>query len=111
MMERLMSTLDDSFLTIQYVPLVSSFPFLSDHTFFCFLLLLFKIQDKFLRLIVTFFSKPDVDHNCNGIYGVNPKTGKPWEDELCAGTNPVGSAILGDSAGTFHISNAQPLTF
>jgi acyloxyacyl hydrolase len=47
---------------------------------------------------------PNVDHDCNGIYGVNPNTGKPWEDELCARTQPMGAAILGDSAGAhFHI--------
>jgi hypothetical protein len=43
--------------------------------------------------------QPDVDHDCNGIFGIDPKTGKPWEDELCAGTQPMGVAILGNSAG------------
>jgi acyloxyacyl hydrolase len=44
-----------------------------------------------------------VDHDCNGIFGVNPNTGNSYEDELCAGTNPYGVIVIGDSAGTQHI--------
>lgn len=43
-----------------------------------------------------------VDHNCNGISGGN-ETGL-YEDLFCAGTQPRGIAILGDSATAhFHI--------
>lgn len=43
-----------------------------------------------------------VDHNCNGIVGGN-ETGL-YEDLFCAGTQPRGIAILGDSATAhFHI--------
>jgi acyloxyacyl hydrolase len=45
-----------------------------------------------------------VDHNCNGIHGVDSKTGKAWEDEFCNDTNRMGIAILGDSvAAHFHL--------
>eukprot|EP00041_Stephanoeca_diplocostata_P012168 m.202731 g.202731 ORF g.202731 m.202731 type:complete len:510 (+) comp18841_c0_seq3:113-1642(+) len=44
------------------------------------------------------------DSNCNGIYGVNPTTGVPYEVEMCAGTNQFGIAVLGDSASAhFHV--------
>lgn len=44
-----------------------------------------------------------VDHDCNGIFGVNPNTGNSYEDELCAGTNPYGVIVIGDSAvAHFH---------
>ncbi len=47
---------------------------------------------------------PKTDWNCNGISGVNPATGKSYEDELCSGTPPFGVAYVGDSAGAhFHI--------
>ncbi len=47
---------------------------------------------------------PTVDWNCNGIYGVNPETGKGYEEELCSGTPQYGIAYVGDSAGAhFHI--------
>lgn len=47
----------------------------------------------------------DVDHNCNGIYGVNATTGIPYEEAFCSGSNaPMGIAILGDSATAhFHL--------
>ena len=42
--------------------------------------------------------------NCNGIVGVNPVTGVPYEQELCEGTQPHGIAVLGDSASAhFHV--------
>lgn len=44
----------------------------------------------------------DVDHNCNGIYGVDPN-GKPYEDKFCAATEQRGVITLGDSA-TAHFS-------
>ncbi|MES1912968.1 MAG: hypothetical protein MHM6MM_005208 [Cercozoa sp. M6MM] len=40
-----------------------------------------------------------VDHNCNGIFGVNPRTGNDFQSELCADTPHMGVAILSDSAG------------
>jgi acyloxyacyl hydrolase len=44
------------------------------------------------------------DHNCNGIRGTNPSTGRSYESELCAGTDPHGVVILGDSAAAhFHV--------
>ena len=47
---------------------------------------------------------PAVDHNCNGIYGVNA-TGGSYEQLFCSGANqPMGVGILGDSATAhFHI--------
>jgi len=46
---------------------------------------------------------PEVDHNCNGIYGVD-ETGVSWEERLCGGANaPIGLVFLGDSA-TAHFS-------
>ncbi|CAF3243138.1 unnamed protein product [Rotaria sp. Silwood2] len=44
------------------------------------------------------------DHNCNGIYGMNSASGKPWEDEFCNETQRIGIAVLGDSISAhFHI--------
>ncbi|XP_070574301.1 acyloxyacyl hydrolase-like [Ptychodera flava] len=44
------------------------------------------------------------DSNCNGIYGVDPVSGIPYEQTLCGDSGPMGIAILGDSAGAhFHI--------
>jgi len=35
---------------------------------------------------------------------VNHETGRPYESELCDGTEPMGLMLLGDSAGAhFHI--------
>ena len=47
---------------------------------------------------------PTVDHNCNGISGVNA-TGGSYEQHFCSGANrPMGVGILGDSATAhFHI--------
>ena len=39
-----------------------------------------------------------VDNNCNGIAGVDPVTGRAYEDLLCSGTGQRGVAVLGDSA-------------
>jgi len=46
---------------------------------------------------------PEVDHNCNGIFGSNA-TGS-YESMFCSGANaPMGVAILGDSAAAhFHL--------
>ena len=47
------------------------------------------------------------DSNCNGIYGVDPATGKTYESLWCEGTGQMGIALLGDSAGAhFHIPPA-----
>ena len=44
------------------------------------------------------------DHTCNGIYGMNSASGRPWEEELCNETQRMGIAILGDSISAhFHI--------
>nr|XP_002121122.3 acyloxyacyl hydrolase-like [Ciona intestinalis] len=44
------------------------------------------------------------DSNCNGIYGADPQTGRPYEELYCANTNPKGVVILGDSAAAhFHL--------
>eukprot|EP01116_Phalansterium_solitarium_P008550 TRINITY_DN22476_c0_g1_i1.p1 TRINITY_DN22476_c0_g1~~TRINITY_DN22476_c0_g1_i1.p1 ORF type:complete len:599 (-),score=181.25 TRINITY_DN22476_c0_g1_i1:127-1887(-) len=47
---------------------------------------------------------PEIDHDCNGIYGVDNVTGKSWEELLCSGSQHFGSILLGDSAGAhFHV--------
>lgn len=48
---------------------------------------------------------PNVDHDCNGIAGVDPTSHTPYEELWCSGENaPIGVAILGDSAAAhFHI--------
>jgi acyloxyacyl hydrolase len=38
------------------------------------------------------------DNNCNGIYGIDPVSGKSYEDLFCTGTGQLGVAVLGDSA-------------
>jgi len=44
------------------------------------------------------------DSNCNGIFGVDPKSGQPYEKEWCGNSNPKGVAVIGDSASAhFHI--------
>ncbi|XP_012861446.2 acyloxyacyl hydrolase [Echinops telfairi] len=45
------------------------------------------------------------DSNCNGIWGVDPKDGIPYEKKFCEGSQPRGVILLGDSAGAhFHIA-------
>jgi len=45
-----------------------------------------------------------IDHNCNGIFGLNPTTNQPWETEFCNDTQRLGIAVLGDSVSAhFHI--------
>lgn len=45
-----------------------------------------------------------VDTNCNGIFGVDPSSGKTYETLWCNGTGQMGAVILGDSAGAhFHL--------
>lgn len=39
------------------------------------------------------------DYNCNGIWGVDPVTGMPWEDILCKDFDPRGIIYIGDSVG------------
>ncbi|XP_064025799.1 acyloxyacyl hydrolase isoform X2 [Pogoniulus pusillus] len=44
------------------------------------------------------------DSNCNGIWGVDPKDGIPYEEKFCKGAGSQGVMLLGDSAGAhFHI--------
>eukprot|EP01114_Cavostelium_apophysatum_P007754 TRINITY_DN19938_c0_g1_i2.p1 TRINITY_DN19938_c0_g1~~TRINITY_DN19938_c0_g1_i2.p1 ORF type:complete len:562 (-),score=85.30 TRINITY_DN19938_c0_g1_i2:69-1754(-) len=45
---------------------------------------------------------PSIDHNCNGIKGKNTQ-GKAWEEVLCGNSGPLGTIVLGDSAGA-HFS-------
>ncbi|XP_057588675.1 acyloxyacyl hydrolase isoform X2 [Hippopotamus amphibius kiboko] len=46
----------------------------------------------------------DQDSNCNGIWGVDPKDGIPYEKKFCEGSQPRGIILLADSAGAhFHI--------
>ncbi|XP_014667051.1 PREDICTED: acyloxyacyl hydrolase-like [Priapulus caudatus] len=43
------------------------------------------------------------DSNCNGIHGTNPDTGQSYERELCSGSRPMGTIVIGDSASAhFH---------
>ncbi len=43
------------------------------------------------------------DSNCNGIFGVNDTSGRPWEEELCGGSGQRGVIYVGDSVGAhFH---------
>lgn len=45
-----------------------------------------------------------VDHNCNGILGLDSTTGKAYEDEFCNNATHMGIAVLGDSISAhFHI--------
>ncbi|ERE79837.1 acyloxyacyl hydrolase isoform X1 [Cricetulus griseus] len=44
------------------------------------------------------------DSNCNGIWGIDPNDGIPYEKKFCEGSQPRGIILLGDSAGAhFHI--------
>lgn len=47
-----------------------------------------------------------IDYNCNGIYGSNPQTGKPWKEELCT-VPQKGLVVLGDSASAHFIIPEQ----
>jgi acyloxyacyl hydrolase len=43
------------------------------------------------------------DSNCNGIWGIDPATGRPWEDILCKNFDSRGIVYVGDSVGAhFH---------
>ena len=45
-----------------------------------------------------------IDHDCNGIFGVDPDTGMSWEETLCSITPRRGLIHIGDSASAhFHI--------
>lgn len=45
------------------------------------------------------------DSNCNGIWGIDPSDGIPYEKKFCEGSEPRGIIVLGDSASAhFHIS-------
>lgn len=41
---------------------------------------------------------PTVDHNCNGIAGVDPADGVSYEEKFCGNSQPRGIITLGDSA-------------
>ncbi|KAM3929016.1 acyloxyacyl hydrolase [Leptodactylus fuscus] len=44
------------------------------------------------------------DSNCNGIWGIDPEDGVPYEKKFCEGTDSKGIIVLGDSAAAhFHI--------
>jgi len=49
---------------------------------------------------------PEMDYNCNGIYGTN-NNGEPWENVLCGDSQPRGVMVLGDSAAA-HFSIPFP---
>ncbi|KDR21147.1 Acyloxyacyl hydrolase [Zootermopsis nevadensis] len=50
-----------------------------------------------------FMGDVTADYNCNGIWGVDPATGKPWEDILCKNFDSRGIIYVGDSVGAhFH---------
>ncbi len=45
-----------------------------------------------------------LDENCNGIFGLDSTTGRPYEEEFCNDTQRLGIAVLGDSISAhFHI--------
>ena len=47
---------------------------------------------------------PVNDGNCNGIFGMDSITGRPWEEELCDDKHRLGIAVLGDSVSAhFHL--------
>ncbi|XP_049764634.1 acyloxyacyl hydrolase-like [Schistocerca cancellata] len=47
------------------------------------------------------------DYNCNGIWGIDQKSGKPYEDEFCKETGSRGLIIIGDSVSAhFHFPEA-----
>jgi acyloxyacyl hydrolase len=45
-----------------------------------------------------------LDQNCNGIFGMDSTTGRPWEEEFCNDTQRLGIVVLGDSISAhFHL--------
>ncbi|XP_059164454.1 acyloxyacyl hydrolase-like isoform X1 [Physella acuta] len=61
------------------------------------------ISDMYPGVIPTDGDKT-LDSNCNGIFGVINNTGRTYEDELCANSQPRGVAVLGDSVSAhFHL--------
>ena len=45
-----------------------------------------------------------LDGNCNGIFGMDSRTGRPWEEQLCDDKQRLGIAVLGDSISAhFHL--------
>eukprot|EP00761_Pharyngomonas_kirbyi_P003171 gb/GECH01003175.1/.p1 GENE.gb/GECH01003175.1/~~gb/GECH01003175.1/.p1 ORF type:complete len:556 (+),score=145.26 gb/GECH01003175.1/:1-1668(+) len=53
---------------------------------------------------------PLVDHNCNGIYGVD-KNGKSYEEQYCNGTDVRSFVAFGDSVGAAFEVPAQWILF
>jgi acyloxyacyl hydrolase len=49
-------------------------------------------------VVVAVQGKESADYNCNGINGVDPTSGRPWKDLLCANSQQMGAVIFGDSA-------------
>ena len=44
------------------------------------------------------------DQNCNGIFGIDSTTGRPWEEQFCNDSKRIGLAVLGDSISAhFHL--------
>ncbi len=50
-----------------------------------------------------------LDSNCNGIWGVDAASGRPWEERLCGGSGARGVIYVGDSV-TAHF-HAPPVWF
>ncbi|XP_055974502.1 acyloxyacyl hydrolase isoform X2 [Sorex fumeus] len=50
------------------------------------------------------------DSNCNGIWGIDPSDGIPYEKKFCEGSEPRGIIVLGDSAGAHFQISPQWLT-
>ena len=44
-----------------------------------------------------------IDHDCNGIWGLDAKKGKSFEEQFCSESKRFGVAVIGDSAGA-HFS-------
>lgn len=42
---------------------------------------------------------PNIDWNCNGINGTDPKTNTPYEELLCGNSGQMGLIVVGDSFG------------
>ncbi|EGG22048.1 Acyloxyacyl hydrolase [Cavenderia fasciculata] len=54
-------------------------------------------------------SDPNVDWNCNGIYGTNQQ-GQSWEEQLCGNSSAMGVVVCGDSVGAHFAVPPQYLT-